>query len=148
MTTDAKITVAVCLFLALSAFGRKLGPERAAPPSENTIASKRIKKVTIRLTNDSGKLTARENRFCVLFCNLETASPFDVQGVNVDFRQQVGRIQEEQITAELTQDGVGRYCGRINLGRQYYVPATYYVVVRFVDTTGKKTKARFYLSVR
>jgi hypothetical protein len=148
MSTQAKVTIAVCLLLAPSAFGKPLGPERPAHPSEKTIASKRLRTVAITFTNDSGKLTAGENRFCVLFHNLETANSADVQNVTVDFRLLVGKIQEEPITAELTQDGVGRYCGRINIGRQYYAPSNYYVHVRYADATGKKRTVRFYLSVR
>jgi hypothetical protein len=148
MTTQAKVTIAVCLLLAASAFGKPLGPERPPDLSEKTIASKRVRNVVIEFTNGSGKLTAGENRFCVLFYNLETANSADVQNVRVDFRQQVGKIQEKPITAELTQDGVGRYCGRINLGRQYYSPSNYYVSVRYADATGKKRTVRFYLSVR
>lgn len=102
MKTQGKVTIAVCLLLALSAFGQPFGPERTAGAAEKTITSKRTRTVAITLANDSGKLTAGENRFCVLFYNLETANSADVQNVRVDFRQQVGRIQERPIAAELT----------------------------------------------
>jgi hypothetical protein len=66
----------------------------------------------------------------------------------VDFRLLVGRIEEQPMTAHLSQNGEDRYCGDINLGPQYYRPASYYVFVRYIEATGKKNRTRLSLSVR
>ena len=89
-----------------------------------TIASKRTGNMVVVLANDTGKLKPGENRFCVLFQNSSQARTADIREVSVDFRLLVGRIQEEPITAHLGQNGADRYCGRINLGPQYYRPAS------------------------
>jgi hypothetical protein len=115
---------------------------------EKIIASKQTRSMAIVFTNDSGKLTAGDNNFCVLFQSLETATSADVHNVSVDFRLLVGRIQEIPITAQLTQDGIGRYCGRVNLGRQYYTPSSYYAYVHYADATGKKKTAQLHLTAR
>lgn len=43
---------------------------------------------------------------------------------------------------------MGHYCGDVNLGKQYYVPANYYVLVLSTDADGKKRKERLSLSIR
>ena len=60
----------------------------------------------------------------------------------------MGRIQEEPIKTDLTGDRAGRYCGHVNLGKQYYVPASYYVFVSYTDAGGRKKKERLLLSVK
>ena len=95
----------------------------------------------IILTNDSGKLVANDNSLCVLFQSVGKTTSAEVRNVSVDFRLLVGRIQERTITAELAQDGVGRYCGHVNLGRQFYTPSSYYAFVRYTDATGKENSA-------
>jgi hypothetical protein len=116
--------------------------------SDKTIASKRTGSIVIALTNDTGKLTPGENHFCILFQRGNPAPAGDIGEVSVDFRLLVGRIQEEPITANLDQNGADRYCGRINLGAQYYHPASYYAFVRYVEATGKKRSARLFLTVK
>jgi len=140
--------IAVFSFVALT-LGEPL--YAAFPVSTSTgaiIASKRTRNVEIVLTSDSGKLTGGDNSFCVLFQSVETRDSADVRNVSVDFRQLVGKLQEEPIRATLTQDGVGHYCGEINLGRQYYTPSSYYAFVRYTDATGKQRRARLYVSVK
>jgi hypothetical protein len=116
--------------------------------SDKTIISRRTGSVVIVLTNDNGKLTPGENHFCVLFQSRSPIRAGDIREVSVDLRLLVGRLQEEPITAHLNQDGPGRYCGHMNLGPQYYRPASYYAFVRYVEATGKKKSIRLMLSVR
>ncbi|WP_263356597.1 hypothetical protein [Acidicapsa ligni] len=124
----------------------------AASPAVNvpdkTIATKRARNMSIVLTNDTGKLTRGENHFCVLFQGGNPTSVSNIQGVSVDFRLLVGRLQEEPTTAHLRQNGVNRYCGDITLGSKYYQPSSYYAFVHYVEATGKKKSARLHVTVK
>lgn len=111
-------------------------------------ASKLANDVVIVLMNEQGKLTAGDNDLCVVFRKVETGKPADVQNVSIDFSQLVGRIQETPIKAQVMQDDAGYYRGSINLGRQYYSPASYYAIVRYIDLAGKKRRVRFHLTVK
>lgn len=139
--------IAMFLFLALT-HGEPLYAVRVATPSVKMNTSKRMSDVDVVFTNESGELTGGDNSFCVIFQSIETGHSADVRSVSVDFRQLVGKMQEEPIKAPLTQDGVGHYCGHVNLGRQYYTPSSYYAVVRYADATGKVKKARLHVSVK
>jgi hypothetical protein len=112
------------------------------------IASKRSKDVVMVLMNENGKFTGGANSLCVEFRNADDGGPVDVRSVSMDFSQLVGRIQQRPIMAQITQDSVGKYRGRVNLGRQYYNPAAYYAVVHYLDLTGKERKVRFLLAVK
>ena len=118
------------------------------PPSEMTVTSKQAKDLVIRITSVDGRLKGGENRFCVVFQKRGTQEPFDVRNVSIDFALLVGRIQESPIRAQLVEDQMGRYCGQVNLGKQYYIPASYYAFVHYTDGIGKKRKQRLFLSVR
>jgi hypothetical protein len=122
--------------------------QAAVPATETAVASKRKKDLTITITSADGRLKGGENSFCVMFEKKETEEPVDVQNVSLDFTLLVGKIQEEPVKAQLTEDRVGRYCGNVNLGKQYYVPASYYGFVLYTDAAGKKRKERLFLSVR
>jgi hypothetical protein len=102
----------------------------------------------ITITSADGRLRGGENSFCAVFQKRGTNEPVDVQNVSVDFTLLVGRIQEKLIRGQFTEDQMGRYCGQVNLGKQYYVPASYYAFVRYTDEAGKKRKARLFLSVK
>ena len=115
---------------------------------EKTIASTRTGNLVIALTNDAGKFTPGGNDFCVLFQSSSSSAAIDIREVSVDFTLLVGRIHEAPITAHLIQNVADRYCGHIDLGPQYYRPASYYAVVRYVEVTGKKKSARLSLTVR
>jgi hypothetical protein len=125
-------------------------PVRAttAPPSEMTVTSKQTKDLVIRITSADGRLKGGENSFCVMFQKRGAQEPFDVQNVGIDFVLLVGRIQESPIRAQLTKDQMGRYCGQVDLGKQYFVPASYYAFVHYTDGTGKKRKQRLFLSLK
>jgi hypothetical protein len=60
----------------------------------------------------------------------------------------VGRIEERPLTAHLSPNGPDRYCGHIDLGPQYYRPASYFAFVRYTEQTGKKKSTRLSLTVR
>lgn len=121
--------------------------QAAVRPSKTTITSKRARDVVITITTAEGRLREGQNAFCVLLQNKETREPLDVQNVSVDFTLLVGRIQEEPIRAHLAQDQPGRYCGHVNLGKQYYVPASYYAFVLYTGAGGKTRKERLFLTV-
>ena len=112
------------------------------------IASKRTKDVAIVLMNEHGTFAGGDNRFCVEFMKGEEGGFVEVRSVSMDFSQLVGRIQERPLIAQITPDGVGKYRGRVNMGRQYYNPAAYYAVVHYLDLTGKERKVRFLLAVK
>jgi hypothetical protein len=118
------------------------------PPTEMTVTSKQTKDLVISIISADGRLKGGENRFCVVFQKRGTQEPFDVRNVSVDFALLVGRIQEEPIRVQLTEDHTGGYCGQVNLGKQYYVPASYYAFVRYMDGVGMKRKQCLFLSVR
>jgi hypothetical protein len=150
MKVESKMTwAAASCFFTMLILGATLS---AASPTvnipEKTIASKQVGNIVIALTNETGQLTSGENHFCVLFQNAVPAQTIDVQDVIVDFRLLVGRIQEMPRTAHLSQSGAGRFCGPINLGPQYYSPASYYAFVRYVESTGKKKSVRLSLTVK
>lgn len=112
------------------------------------VATKRAKDVVIVLMNEHGTFTEGDNRFCIEFMKAEQSGPVEVRSVTMDFSQLVGRIQERPIMAQITQGSVGRYLGRVNLGRQYYNPAAYYAILHYLDLAGEKRKVRFLLSVK
>ena len=116
--------------------------------NEKTIASTRTGNVVIALTNDTGKFTPGGNDFCVQFQSISSSPAINARDVSVDFTLLVGRIHEAPITAHLIQNGADRYCGRMDLGPQYYRPASYYAVVRYVEANGKKKNVRLSLTVR
>lgn len=140
---QGKTTQTIIGFIAV-----KSAPRRVAQASETTLASKRTKDLVIAITSSDGGLKGGDNSFCVLFHKRGTDERVDVQNVRVDFTLLVGRIQEEPIKTQLTGDRAGRYCGRVNLGKQYYVPASYYAFVFYTDAAGRKKKERLFFSVR
>lgn len=117
-------------------------------PSDKVIAMRKTKHVVTTLVNKTGKFKGGVNGFCVLFKDPETKSALDFQSVKVDFRSLVGRIEEVPITAGLSKEEAGRYCGQVNLGRQYYSPSSYYFFVRYTTATGKRQSARLFVAVR
>ncbi len=123
------------------------GPLSVSPPGK-LIATKRTKHVVTTLVNDAGKFKGGVNDFCVLFRDPETKSALDFPSVRADFRLLVGRIEEVPITAGLSKEEAGRYCGQVDLGRQYYSPSSYYVFVRYITATGKRKSTRLFVSVR
>jgi hypothetical protein len=124
----------------------------ATPPDVcvggKTLSSKRAKDVVAVLVNEQGKFTAGDNSFCIEFKRSEDGAPVEVRSVSIEFSQLVGRIQERPFVAQVTQESVGKYFGRVNLGRQYYKPASYYTIVHYLDLAGNKRKVRFLLSVK
>ena len=101
----------------------------------------------ISLMSKSGKL-AEKGEYCVLFSRTNGGKPTQVQSVFVEVAQQVGKITERPERSSLSLDNLGRYCGEINLGKQYYRPAFYYVEVYYTDRLGKRRKCRFFLTLK
>jgi hypothetical protein len=142
------ITVLVMLAGTLVHGQLLLARPTTAPPTDVKVASRRTKDLVITITSADGRLKGGENSFCVAFQKRGTDAPVDVQNVSVDFTLLVGRIREKSISSQLTEDQMGLYCGQVDLGKQYYVPASYYAFVRYTDGAGKRRKQRLFLSVR
>uniref|UniRef100_E6PXX5 Uncharacterized protein n=1 Tax=mine drainage metagenome TaxID=410659 RepID=E6PXX5_9ZZZZ len=134
------VVFAVVVVLAL--------PAAIAFAQEKIIASTKSGGWRIVLSNENGRLTADENHFCVVFQSGDTAGIEEFGDVTVDFTLLVGRIHERPITAHLSPTGADRYCGQVNLGPQYYHPASYYAFVRYLDRNGKKRSARLFVAVK
>jgi hypothetical protein len=110
------------------------------------IASRNANGMTITITNESGKLHEGKNNICVSFQAIEDVHPVDVRNVAIEFTLLVGR-NSRGAKAPLIQDA-DHYCGVVDLGRQFYSPANYDAVVRYVDSLGKKRRISFGLSLR
>jgi len=146
----SKLLIARLIILAATFFLAELllAGIAAASSTRLTVASKRTKDLVITIMSADGRLTGGENSFCVEFRNRATQEPVAVLNITVDFTLLVGRIQEEPIKVPLVESQKGQYCGQVNLGKQYYIPASYYAFVRYTDGAGKKRKQRLFVSVR
>jgi hypothetical protein len=144
-----KQLIAKLIILTAMLFLAELLVARVAVPSSTqlTVASKRTRNLVITIMSADGRLTGGENSFCVEFRNRATQEPIAVLNVAVDFTLLVGRIQEQPIRVPLVEDQNSQYCGRVNLGKQYYDPASYYIFVHYADSTGKKRKQRLFVSI-
>ena len=114
---------------------------------QTTIASKRNHGFYISLMSKSGEL-AEKDEYCALFSRTIGGEPTHVEGVFVEFAQQVGRIRESATKVTLSLDSWGRYCGKVDLGKQYYQPAFYYVEVHYTDSLRKRRTCRFFLTLK
>jgi len=108
--------------------------------SGKEIASGRSHGLTASIANDSGRFVAGSNDFCAVFTKTPNAAPVSVKDVTVEFAQQVGRIRERSIHAQITEVNLGDFCGKVDLGTQYYRPAFYYVFIHYIDATGARRK--------
>jgi hypothetical protein len=83
-----------------------------------------------------------------VFTKTPNAAPVSVKDVTVEFAQQVGRIRERSIHAQITEVNLGDFCGKVDLGTQYYRPAFYYVFIHYIDATGARRKCRLSLVIK
>ena len=141
------LAIVIVLAQVLAISGLLLSGPDWALPNEMTVASTRTRDLVIAIRSESGRLKGGENHFCVAFQKKRTNDLVDVHNVSVDFTLLVGRIEEEPIRSNLDRDEHGRYCGQVNLGEQYFVPANYYAFVRYTDAAGKRRKQRLFLSL-
>lgn len=148
MKTKCKSTLLVVPFLVVTFPTPLFAGLLSVSPSDKVIARKSTKYVVTTLVNKTGKFQGCVNDFCILFKDPETKSALDFQNLRADFRLLVGRIEEVPITAGLSKEEAGRYCGQVDLGRQYYSPSSYYVFVRYMTVDGKRKATRLFLSVR
>jgi len=114
---------------------------------QTTIASKRNHGFDISLMSKSGALAAKDE-YCASFSTTKSVEPAHVEGVFLEFAQQVGKIRETARKFPLALDSLGRYCGTVDLGKQYYHPAFYYVEVHYADSLRKRRTCRFFLTLR
>lgn len=141
------VTVAIIILgVALSV----VTPRAAAndDSARTTVASKRHRDSAVLLSAMSDKLHAGENSICVDFQGASDRFPNVDQVIAIEFRLLVGRMEGRPIRAEMSPRGSNQYCGTINLGRQFYNPANYYVFVRYTDALGKKRAIRLFASVK
>lgn len=141
-------TAASCVFAILVLSATLAAASTAEDVQDKAIASKRSGNLVAIVTNKAGKLTPGENHFCVLFQSISPYTAIDVREVTVDFRLLVGRIEEAAITAHLSSIGAQRFCGRVDLGQQYYRPASYYAFVHYIEASGRKRSIRLHLAVK
>jgi hypothetical protein len=124
------------------------GVATKACAGQTTIAVKRSHDFYISLTSNAGKLVAGKNEYCALFSRTRGGELTPVEDVVIEFAQQVGRITERPTKFHLSVDNLGRYCGEVGLGKQYYQPAYYHVTVHYADSSRKKIICRFFLTVK
>jgi hypothetical protein len=135
---------ALCGVFVFAAFDRL----HASDKKNASIASGRIHDLSISIVNDSGKFVAGSNTFCAEFTKAANAEPVLVKDVEVEFAQQVGKIRERPTRALITESEVGRFCGNVDLGKQYYQPAFYYVYIRYTDTSGTRKKCNLSFAIK
>jgi hypothetical protein len=114
---------------------------------QTIMASKRDHNLYVALMSKSG-ISAWKDEYCVVFSRTSRGGPTEVGDVLVDFAQQVGRIRESPQEFPFSPDGRGRYCGSVDLGKQYYQPASYYVMVHYTDHSGKRRTCRFFVTIK
>ena len=141
-------TAALARGLAPSANEPALPVSAQIDAGNSTMASKQTDGMTVLLTSKSGRLSEGKNSICVVFQTIKSGQPVDVSEVGIEFTLLVGRNRGRPISVQLSLDAAGRHCGNVDLGRQYYFPTNYDVVVRYVDAAAKKKKLGFWLSLR
>jgi hypothetical protein len=152
MWTKAREVPSPLLFL-LSRFCRVLwlaavcGLTAQVCAGQTVIASKRNHNFYVSLMSKSGELASKD-QYCVVFRRTSGGQPEQVGDVLVDFAQQVGRIRESPQQVPFSLDGSGRYCGSVDLGKQYYQTASYYIMVHYTDNSRKRSTCRFFLTIR
>ena len=115
---------------------------------QTTIAAKRNRDFYVSLLDKSGKLMPGKNEYCASFSRTTGGGPAQVEDVFVDLAQQVGKIRESPRKFPFSMDSVGRYCGTVDFGQQYYQPASYYVIVHYTDSSQKRRTCRFFLTLK
>src|SRR5260370_19334034 len=113
---------------------------------QTIIASKRNHGLYISLMSKSGELVEKAE-YCALFSRTNGGEPTHVEGVFVEFAQQVGRIRESATKVTLSLDSWGRYCGKVDLGKQYYHPSLYYVEVHYTPRPIKTSTFPFFFTL-
>lgn len=117
-------------------------------PANVTVTAKKTKYLLIAIITPDGRMRGGENSFCIVFKSKETQVPAEVHDVKIDFVLLVGKIEEKPIKAEISRSEDGRFCGRVNLGKQYYVPAGYYAFLTYRDANGKRRRQRLFVRVQ
>ncbi len=140
MTTRLTTRLALCGVLLLASMP-------AFSSEEKSLATTRQHGLSIAFTTPGGKLTAGANNFCILIGGRDAARPASVDRLSVEFAQQVGKIRQTPIRGTIAEQTEGRYCGKINLGKQYYWPAFYHVTIEYADSSGKIRRWRFMLTM-
>src|SRR5579864_8133646 len=134
--------------LSLALLAQNSQPQLIGENASRIVVSGRKGRLVVDLASHSGTFVPYNNTLCVLFHDRTTTTPIETHNVSVEFRQLVGRIQEVPIAADLRRENPGVYCGHVDLGRQYYVPSSYYVFVRFVTLDGRQRSVRLFISVK
>lgn len=121
---------------------------RASKKTRDSVASAYNHGLSISVVNNSERFVAGRNSFCVTFTKTANAEVAPVKDVEVDFAQQVGKIRERPIHVLVAETDIGRFCGSVDLGRQYYDPAFYYAYIHYVDSSGTRRKSLLSFSIK
>jgi hypothetical protein len=89
-------------------------------------------------------LKPEKSRYCALFKPRAAGKSIQITDTSLEFRQQVGRITESPVSFSLSEKAANLYCADIDLGRQYYHPAYFHVLVRYTDSLGKQSSPSFW----
>lgn len=116
------------------------GSEKS-PAGGKVIQSQRAKDLSIALSNASGKFGTGENAFCAEFTNVHTGESVDAGKVYITFT--MAGMEGMPAVATVSQSGVGRYCGQVNLG----MAGTWSALVKYDGRAGKG-KVTFRLQVK
>lgn len=121
---------------------------RASGKKKDSVASAHNHNLSISVVNEPEKFVAGNNAFCVVFTKSSSADPASVNNVEIEFAQQVGKIREKPVRAQVTESGLGHFCGNVDLGKQYYDPAFYYVYLHYTDASDRRRKCNLSFSVK
>jgi hypothetical protein len=121
---------------------------RASKKTRDSVTSTYNHGLSISIVNDSEKFEAGRNSFCVMFTKASSAEAAPMKDVVVDFAQQVGKIREGPIHVQIAETDIGYFCGSVDLGKQNYDHAFYYVYIHYLDTYGTRRKSLLSFSIK
>jgi len=113
---------------------------------QRIVAAKRSHGLNVSLETRSGNIGAKDE-YCVLFSKTDSGELTQIESVALEIAQQVGKVRESARKIPLSQDGQGRYCQEVDLGKQYDHPASYYFEIHYIDSSKKKRKCQFFLTL-
>lgn len=89
--------------------------EEKSPASGRVIQSHHVKDLTIVVLNGRGQFNAGQNSFCIEFRKAQADGMAEAGDVQVEFTMAMGRTEAMRAVSHVTQAGLGRYCGHVNL---------------------------------
>jgi hypothetical protein len=113
---------------------------------QKVVAAKRSHGLYVSLETRSGNI-AEKDEYCVLFSKTDSGAPTQIESAALEIAQQVGKVRESARKIPLSRDSRGRYCQEVDLGKPYYHPAFYYFEIHYSDSSKKKRKCQFLLTL-